>query len=64
MKYNMFNLNKESKGKIMKDANKKVKTFLVREIPAEQWEQFKIKAIQKGTTCNKAMLELINRYSK
>ena len=64
MKYNIFNLTKESKGKIMKDTKKKVKTFLVREIPAEQWEQFKIKAIQKGTTCNKAMLELINRYSK
>ena len=44
--------------------DKKSKTFLVRDIPAEKWEQFKIKAIQKGTTCNKAMLELINRYSR
>lgn len=43
---------------------KTTKTFLVREIPAEQWEQFKIKAIQKDTTCNKAMLELIDRYSR
>jgi len=44
--------------------DKKSKTFLVRGIPADKWEQFKIKAIQKGTTCNNAMLELINRYSK
>jgi|TARA_R110002020_G_scaffold23263_1_gene77635 hypothetical protein len=48
----------------MKKEKKTPKTFLVREIPAEQWEQFKIKAIQKDTTCNKAMLELIDRYSR
>ena len=29
--------------------DKKSKTFLVRGIPADKWEQFKIKAIQKGT---------------
>ena len=44
--------------------DRKSKTFLVREIPADKWEQFKIEAIQKGTTCNKAMLELIDRYSR
>lgn len=44
--------------------DRKSKTFLVREIPADKWEQFKIKAIQKGTTCNKAMLVLIDRYSR
>jgi len=44
--------------------DRKSKTFLVRDIPADKWEQFKIKAIQKGTTCNKALLELINRYSR
>jgi hypothetical protein len=43
---------------------KTTKTFLVREIPAEQWEQFKIKSIQKGTTCNKAFLTLIDKYCK
>jgi len=43
---------------------KTTKTFLVREIPAEQWEQFKIKSIQKGTTCNKAFLKLIDKYCK
>jgi hypothetical protein len=40
----------------------KTKSFLVREIPSVKWEQFKIKAIQNGTTCNKAMLKLIDRY--
>ena len=64
MKYNIFNLLNESREENMKNSDKKVKTFLVREIPAEQWEQFKIKAIQKDTTCNKAMLELIDRYSR
>ena len=45
----------------MKD-KKTTKTFLVREIPAAKWELFKIKSIQKGTTCNKAFLALIERY--
>ena len=48
----------------MKKEKKTTKTFLVREIPTATWEQFKIKSIQKGTTCNKAMLELIDRYSR
>ena len=47
---------------IMKKEKVTTKTFLVREIPSDKWEQFKIKSIQKGTTCNKAMLELISRY--
>jgi hypothetical protein len=42
--------------------DKKSKSFLIREIPSDKWEQFKIKAIQNGTTCNKAMLKLIERY--
>lgn len=41
---------------------KNTKTFLVREIPAVLWEQFKIKSIQKGTTCNKSFLKLIQKY--
>ena len=42
---------------------KKNKTFLVREIPAEKWDLFKIKMIEgKHNTCNDAMLSLIDRY--
>lgn len=62
MEYNIFNLSKESKGENMKHQSKKVKTFLVREIPADYWEKFKIKSIQDGKTCNKKMLELIKKY--
>jgi|TARA_R100000808_G_C2119897_1_gene131443 hypothetical protein len=40
----------------------KAKTFLVREIPSEKWEQFKIRSIQDGKTCNKVMLDLITKY--
>ena len=47
----------------MKKEKKITKTFLVREIPTATWEQFKIKSIQKGTTCNKALLNLINKYA-
>ena len=53
MKYNIFNLLNESREENMKNSDKKVKTFLVREIPADKWEMFKIKSIQDGTTCNK-----------
>ena len=41
---------------------KKTKTFLIREIPAKKWEQFKIKSIKDGLTCNNKMLELIKTY--
>jgi len=47
----------------MKKDKKITKTFLVRKIPTATWEQFKIKSIQKGTTCNNALLELINKYA-
>lgn len=41
----------------------KNKTFLVREIPAEKWKQFKIKTIEGShNTCNDAMLSLIDKY--
>ena len=46
----------------MTKENKPTKTFLVREIPTATWELFKIKSIQKGTTCNKAFLNLIDKY--
>ena len=46
----------------MKKENKTTKTFLVREIPTATWEQFKIKSIQKGITCNNALLKLIDKY--
>ena len=48
----------------MTKEKKLTKTFLVREIPTATWEQFKIKSIQKGTTCNKAFLKLIDKYCK
>ena len=48
----------------MAKENKPTKTFLVREIPTAKWEQFKIKSIKKGTTCNKAFLNLIDKYCK
>lgn len=48
----------------MKKDKKTTKTFLVRGIPAKRWEQFKIKSIKDGSTCNSKMLELINIYIK
>lgn len=48
----------------MTKGKKTTKTFLVREIPTAKWEQFKIKSIQKGTTCNNAFLKLIDSYCK
>jgi len=47
----------------MKREKEVTKTFLVRGIPAKTWSQFKIKSIQKGTTCNNALLKLINKYA-
>ena len=42
---------------------KKHGTFLVREIPKDKWNQFKIKVIEQGHgTINKQMLKLIDRY--
>ena len=61
MKYNIFNLLNDSREKNM-DNKKKTKTFLVREIPAKRWQQFKIKSIKDGSTCNSKMLELIETY--
>jgi len=47
----------------MINKKEKTKAFLVREIPTSTWEQFKIKCIQNGTTCNKTMLKLVERYA-
>ena len=43
---------------------KKYGTFLVREIPKDKWNQFKIKVIKQddGSTCNQQMLKLIDKY--
>ena len=61
MKYNIFNLLNDSR-EIKMNNQKKTKTFLIREIPAKRWEQFKIKSIKDGLTCNNKMLELIETY--
>ena len=43
---------------------KKYGTFLVREIPKDKWNQFKIKVIKQddGSTINQQMLKLIDKY--
>ena len=43
---------------------KKYGTFLVREIPKDKWNQFKIKVIERddGSTINQQMLKLIDKY--
>ena len=43
---------------------KKYGTFLVREIPKDKWNRFKIKVIKQddGSTINQQMLKLIDKY--
>ena len=43
---------------------KKYGTFLVRDIPKDKWNQFKIKVIEQDNdgTINQQMLKLIDKY--
>ena len=43
---------------------KTVKTFQIRDIPANIWKAFKIKCTEQDITLNKGLIDLVTRYIK
>ena len=43
---------------------KTVKTFQIRDIPANIWKAFKIKCTEQDITLNKGLIDLVTRYTK
>ena len=45
--------------------NENTKSYMVKDIPVDQWREFKIKLLQEGfNTYNEALLNLIEEYTK
>ena len=43
--------------------NENTKSFMIKDIPAKNWKEFKIKLLQNGfDTYNEALLDLIAKY--